>query len=327
MQFDVVIGNPPYQLSSDGGTRDVPIYQKFVEQAKLLEPRFLSLVIPARWMASGLGLNEFREVMLNDRRIRDVIDYPVAKEVFPSVEIKGGVCFFLWDRDYQGDASVQSIRGGVVSGPTMRDLSEFDVLVRDNRAIQILRKVLARKDESIIHILSVDKEFGWTSNFEDFHAKKHKHDVPIHYGRHGKRLKGYVQRSQITKSEELVDKWKVMVPQAGSDGGQRIPDVVLGKPFIASKPSVCTQTFLFFYLNTRLEAQSVQSYLRTRFFRFLVSLRKITQHATRSTYTWVPQQTWDREWTDKELYKKYKLTKEEIEFIESMIRPMDAHDE
>jgi site-specific DNA-methyltransferase (adenine-specific) len=327
MQFDVVIGNPPYQLSSDGGTRDVPIYQKFVEQAKLLEPRFLSLVIPARWMASGLGLNEFREVMLNDRRIRDVIDYPVAKEVFPSVEIKGGVCFFLWDRDYQGDASVQSIRGGVVSGPTMRDLSEFDVLVRDNRAIQILRKVLARKDESIIHILSVDKEFGWTSNFEDFHAKKHKHDVPIHYGRHGKRLKGYVQRSQITKSEELVDKWKVMVPQAGSDGGQRIPDVVLGKPFIASKPSVCTQTFLFFYLNTRLEAQSVQSYLRTRFFRFLVSLRKITQDATRSTYTWVPQQTWDRTWTDKDLYKKYKLTKEEIEFIESMIRPMEVGDD
>jgi site-specific DNA-methyltransferase (adenine-specific) len=328
VQFDVIIGNPPYQLGSDGGTRDVPIYQKFVEQAKNLDPRFLTMVIPARWMASGLGLNEFRETMLEDRRIRAIVDYPVAKEVFPSVEIKGGVCYFLWDRDHEGDASVQSIRGGVVSGPTMRNLSEFDVLVRDNRAVEILRKVLAKKEESIISILSVDKEFGWTSNFEDFHLKEHKGDVPIHYGRQGKRLKGYVRRSQIVKSEKLVDTWKVMVPQAGSDGGQRIPDVVLGKPFVASKPSVCTQTFLFFYLNTRAEAESVQTYLQTKFFRFLVSLRKITQHATRSTYTWVPIQTWDKAWSDSTLYKKYGLTKPEIEYIEMMIRAMDvAEDE
>jgi site-specific DNA-methyltransferase (adenine-specific) len=201
-------------------------------------------------------------------------------------------------------------------------------LVRDNRAVEILRKVLAKKEESIISILSVDKEFGWTSNFEDFHLKEHKGDVPIHYGRQGKRLKGYVRRSQIVKSEKLVDTWKVMVPQAGSDGGQRIPDVVLGKPFVASKPSVCTQTFLFFYLNTRAEAESVQTYLQTKFFRFLVSLRKITQHATRSTYTWVPIQTWDKAWSDSTLYKKYGLTKPEIEYIEMMIRAMDvAEDE
>jgi len=328
VQFDVIIGNPPYQLGSDGGTRDVPIYQRFVEQAKDLDPRFLTMVIPARWMASGLGLNEFRETMLNDRRIRAIVDYPVAKEVFPSVEIKGGVCFFLWDRDHEGDASVKSIRGGVVSGPTLRNLSEFDVLVRDDRAVQILRKVLTKKEESIIGILSVDKEFGWTSNFEDFHLKEHKGDVPIHYVRQGKRLTGYVSRSQIVKSEKLVDKWKVMVPQAGSDGGQRIPDVVLGKPFIAAKPSVCTQTFLFFYVNTRAEAESIQSYLQTKFFRFLVSLRKITQHATRSTYTWVPTQTWDKVWSDSTLYRKYGLTKPEIEYIETMIRAMDvAEDE
>ena len=324
MQFDVIIGNPPYQLGSDGGTRDVPIYQKFVEQAKSLDPRFLTMVIPARWMASGLGLNEFRETMLNDRRIRVIVDYPVAKEVFPSVEIKGGVCFFLWNRDHEGDASVQSIRGGGVAGPTMRNLSEFDVLVRDDRAVQILRKVLAKKEESVINILSVDKEFGWTSNYEDFHLKQRETDIPLHYGRQGKRLTGYVRRSQIIKSENLVDTWKVMVPQAGSDGGQRIPDVVLGKPFIASKPSVCTQTFLFFYLKTRTEAESVQSYLQTKFFRFLVSLRKITQHATRSTYTWVPMQLWDVTWTDSKLYKKYGLTKDEINYIEKMIRAMDV---
>ncbi len=327
MQFDVIIGNPPYQLGSDGGTRDVPIYQKFVEQAKMLEPRFLTMVIPARWMSSGLGLNEFRQSMLSDRRIRSLSDFPVAREVFPSVEVKGGVCFFLWERDYNGNAEVINVRGGDVIGPNSRNLDEYDVFVRDHRAVQILRKILTYNEESITSILAVDKEFGWTSNFEDFRDKPLKNDVPLHYGRQGKRLIGYVNRSAVTKSEHLIDTWKVMVPQAGSDGGQRIPDVVLGRPFIATSPSVCTQTYLFFFVNSEDAAVSIQSYLTTCFFRFLVSLRKNTQHATRSTYTWVPIQKWDQTWSDKKLYKKYGITEDEIAFIESMIRPMDLDGE
>ena len=327
VHFDVIIGNPPYQLGSDGGTRDVPIYQRFVEQAKHLEPRFLTMVIPARWMASGLGLNDFRKSMLEDRRIKQLVDFPVASEVFPAVEIKGGVCYFLWDRDYQGVAQVSSARSGVVEGPYPRDLSEFDVLVRDHRSVEILRKVLQRKEESITSILSVDKEFGWTSNFADFKTKASAGAVPLHYGRSGKRLVGYVRPSQITKSKHLINKWKVMVPQAGSDGGQRLPDVVLGRPFIASSPSVCTQTFLFFYVDDENSAKSIESYLRTKFFRFLVSLRKITQHATRSTYTWVPMQAWNKSWTDTALYKRYGFTADEIEFIERVIKVMDSDDE
>jgi site-specific DNA-methyltransferase (adenine-specific) len=327
MQFDVIIGNPPYQLGSDGGTRDVPIYQKFVEQAKTLEPRYLSMVIPARWMSSGLGLNEFRHEMLSERRIRSLTDYPVAREVFPSVEVKGGICYFLWERDYDGDTEVTSIRGGEIVGPNTRDLSEYDVFVRDHRAVKILRKILANGQESITSILAVDKEFGWTSNFEDFHDKQLKNDVPLHYGKQGKRLVGYINRKNVTKSAHLIDTWKLMVPQAGSDGGQRIPDVVLGRPFIAPSPSVCTQTYLFFYVENEIAAKSVQSYLQTRFFRFLVSLRKNTQHATRSTYTWVPVQDWTRNWSDQDLYKKYGLTKDEIAFIESMIKPMELDNE
>jgi len=323
VHFDVVIGNPPYQLGSDGGTRDVPIYQKFVEQAKELEPRFLSMVIPARWMSSGLGLNEFRHSMLSDRRIRSLTDYPVSREVFPSVEVKGGICFFLWDRDYTGLAEVRNIRSGVVVGPVDRDLSEFDVLVRDYRAVEILRKVLALNEESITSMLSVDKEFGWTSNFSEFRDKPLKDDIPLHYGRQGKRLVGFVKRKAVAKSPHLIDTWKVMVPQAGSDGGQRIPDVVLGRSFITSSPSVCTQTYLFFYVKNEPEALSVQSYLSTRFFRFLVSLRKNTQHATRSTYAWVPVQDWTTTWTDELLFKKYQLTKDEVEYIESQIREME----
>lgn len=324
VKFDVVIGNPPYQLGSDGGTRDVPIYQKFVDQAKALEPQYLCMVIPARWMASGLGLTEFRKEMLSDRRISHLVDYPVAKEVFPNVEVKGGICYFLWDQSHDGDTQVTNIRDGIAEGPHKRDLGRFDVFVRDYPALKILEKVLEKNQPSITEILSVDKEFGWTSNFSGFHSTPKPGDVPLHYARRGKRGIGYINRNDIKKSTHLIDTWKVMVPQAGSDGGQRLPDYVLGKPHIASSPSVCTQTFLFFWLDSEAEAESVESYLKTRFFRFLVSLRKITQHATRSTYTWVPQQTWDRLWDDEELYALYNLTTDEIAFIESRVRDLEA---
>ena len=326
LHFDVIIGNPPYQLGSDGGTRDVPIYQKFVEQAKCLEPRFLTMVLPARWMAGGLGLNEFRETMLKDRRITNLVDFPQARDVFPGVEIKGGVCYFLWQQDHIGKAEFVSVRNSVSSKPSMRDLSEFDVLVRDEIGVRILRKVLSAQEKSITEILSVDKEFGWTSNFEEFHSKPGRGDVPIHYGRHGKHLVAYVRDSQITKSRHLIEKWKVMISQAYG-AGETIPHQILGKPFIAEAPSVCTQTYLFFSVADRAEAESLCSYIHTRFFRFLVSLRKITQHATRSTYLWVPTQSWSKKWTDKELFKKYGLTSDEVAHIESVIRPMNTDDD
>ena len=321
MEFDVVVGNPPYQLGSDGGTRDIPIYNKFVDQARKLKPRFLTMIIPSRWMTSGLGLSEFRRTMLEDRRIRKLVDYPIASEIFPGVEVKGGVCYFLWERDTEGDCEVTTVRGDEVVGPVNRNLGEYDVFVRDSRAIDILHKVLRKEEPSITEILSVDKEFGWTSNFDGFHDKKKQNDVPIYYIRKTKRSIGWIERSAIDKSLEFVDTWKVMVPQAYG-AGESIPHQILGQSFVAPNPSVCTQTYLFFYLDSKRAAESVESYLRTRFLRFLVSLRKITQHGTRSTYTWVPQQSWDKTWTDKELYKKYNLTKDDIAFIESRVRPM-----
>ncbi len=326
MKFDVIVSNPPYQMGSDGGTRDIPIYNKFVDQAKKLNPRFLSMIIPSRWMASGLGLSEFRRTMLEDRRIRKLVDYPVASEIFPGVEVKGGVCYFLWDRDSEGDCAVTTVRGNDVVGPVDRNLAEYDVFVRDSQALDILRKVLRRKEPSITEILSVDKEFGWTSNFDGFHDKKKPGDVAIYYIRKTKRSTGWIERSAIEKSPELVNRWKVMIPQAYG-AGEDIPHQILGQPFVAPKPSVCTQTYLFVYVDSKEAAESVESYVRTRFLRFLVSLRKITQHATRSTYTWVPQQEWDRTWTDAALYRKYNLTKEDIAFIESRVRLMEANDE
>lgn len=321
MQFDVIIGNPPYQLASDGGTRDVPIYQLFVEQAKKLQPRFLAMVIPSRWMASGLGLSEFREAMLSDRRIRELVDYPAASDVFPGVEVKAGVCYFLRDASYDGDCNVTTIRGGEVVGPIQRNLGEYDVFVRDARAVSILRKVLGRGETSINTILARDKEFGWTSNFDGFHANQRSGDVPIHFIRTMKRGVGYIGRREVTKSAHLIDTWKVLVPQA-FNGGDALPHQILGKPLVAPSPSVCTQSFLFFSVSSRRAAESLQSYYATRFFRFLVSVRKITQHATHSTYVWVPVQTWDRTWTDQALYAKYEITRKEQDYIESQVRAM-----
>lgn len=331
MHFDVVIGNPPYQLGSQkdeaaerlGRVRDVPIYQRFVRAAKALEPRYLTMVTPSRWFAGGLGLSDFRDEMLTDERLRNLVDFPASGDVFPGVDISGGVSYFLWDAAYAGDTSVTTTRGES-SETALRDLSEFDIFVRDTRAAVILRKVLARKERSVREILSADKEFGWTSNFEGFHAVASPGDVPIHYNRQGKRLVGYIERNAVTKSSALIDTWKVMVPSAGFEhgGGDGKAMRVLSSPFIASSPSVCTQTYLFFHVASRAEAESVQSYLVTRFLRFLVSLRKITQHASPATYNWVPQQTWDRIWTDEALYQKYDITPEEQVYIESVIKPM-----
>jgi site-specific DNA-methyltransferase (adenine-specific) len=326
MRFDVIVSNPPYQMGSDGGTRDVPIYHKFVEQAKKLNPRFLSMIIPSRWMAGGLGLSEFRRAMLEDRHIRKLVDYPAASEIFPGVEVKGGVCYFLWERDSEGDCAVTTVRGDDVVGPVNRNLGEYDVFVRDSQALGILRKVQRKKEPSIIEILSVDKEFGWTSNFDGFHEKERSGDVALFYIRKMKRGVGYIARKAVTKSDRLIDTWKVLVPKA-FNGGDGLPHQIMGKPLFAPSPSVCTQSFLFFHLGSRNAAKSLQSYYTTRFFRFLVSLRKITQDATRSTYTWVPQQAWDRIWTDEMLFKKYGLTKDDIAFIESRVRTMDGGDE
>ncbi|MCD4549185.1 Eco57I restriction-modification methylase domain-containing protein [Schaalia sp. lx-260] len=323
MHFDLVIGNPPYQLNANGGNRDIPIYQYFVQQAKQLDSRYLAMIIPSRWMSTGLGLSEFRKEMLSDKNIRALVDYPSSAEVFPGVEVRGGVSYFLRTSTPNDSCSVTTVTAGLVDGPHERDLSEFDVFVRHYKALSILRKVLTASEESIQNILSVDKEFGWTSNFKGLSKTRTHTSVPVYCIQERMRQIKYIDRAEVCKSEHLLSYWKVLIPEAASDGGQRLPDIVLGKPWIAPSGSACTQSFLFFYVDTEAEARSIESYYRTRFFRFLVSLRKTTQHAPRATYTWVPMQTWDHEWTDEELYAKYGITDEEIAFIESIVRPME----
>jgi site-specific DNA-methyltransferase (adenine-specific) len=328
MQFDVIVGNPPYQMDDEGGHRPVPIYNKFVEQALELNPRYIVMITPARWMAGGLGLNEYRTKMLGDNRIRKLVDFPVASELFPGVEIKGGVCYFLWDRDNPGKCQTTIIRGDERVQSTERSLDEFDVLVRDSRALPVLHRVLAKRDPSFSDLVASVRPFGdqLRSNFKKFDRTKKSRTQLVLYMNEGlTRQKFWVDKNLVTNNLELVDAFKVLLPVAGSDGGQRLPDVVLGKPLIAEPGSVCTETYLAIGpLMTEEQAKSLLSYLQTRFARFLISLRKPGQHSIPKTFLWVPQQTWDRTWTDAELFKKYGITADEQAYIAAMVKEMPA---
>ena len=326
MQFDVIIGNPPYQMRGGGGGSSASsIFHKFVEQAQELEPQYVLMVVPSRWIAGGRGLDEFRQQMLGSGKLRNLVDFPVSKDIFPNVDIKGGVCYFLWDSSYHGNTEVITSRDDERRS-SVRKLDEYDIFVRDPHAVKILRKVLKHEEPSITTFLTKVEPFKWASNFTDFQDKPKPNNIPLYYTQKGKRGIGYVNTDQIEKNIELIKTWKILVPTAGSGGGM-IPDMVLGKPWVASPPSVCTGSFMFFYTHSETEARSIESYYTTKFFRFLVSLRKITQDAHQSAYKWVPIQTWNRAWDDQTLYRKYQFSKNEIEYIEKIIRPMEISQE
>lgn len=330
MHFDVIIGNPPYQISGGGGgTNDAPIYQEFVKQAIRLEPRFLSMVIPSRWMAGGRGLGEFRAEFLGDSRVRALVDYENAKDAFPTVGIGGGICYFLWEQDNPGLCQSVFHKNGATVGPILRQLDEYDVFVRDQRAVEILRKVVAINETAFETLVSGDTPFGLATNFTNFarNMAPRNGQVRLYANVGTTRVTGAMARNAIRKNEHLIDAWKLFLPVAGS-GRERERsgvDLVLGPSLMGEPGSVCTQTYLVAGpFGSRSEVENAAAYLRTRLARFLISLRKPAQHVFRGMYRWLPIQAWDRNWTDADLYEKYGITDGEIAFIESMIRPMDA---
>jgi len=295
MHFDVIVGNPPYQLRGGaGGTSDSSIYHKFVEHGFKLDPRFAVFVTPSRWMAGGRGLDEFRSNMLGQNKLRRLVDFPDASDAFPGVQIKGGVCYFLWDRDHPGPCDVTRVAAGETQEQPNRNLGEFDVFIRDERALSILRKVLAKKETSVVELISGDTPFGIATNFADYTETNRSGRIALHLINGGRRMVGYIDSNHIRKNADLIETWKVFVPKAYG-AGESFPHQILGKEIVSSPPSICTQSYLAVSpFSSNRAASSFASYYRTRFFRFLVSLRKITQDALRSTYTWVPQQPWDR---------------------------------
>jgi site-specific DNA-methyltransferase (adenine-specific) len=247
------------------------------------------------------------------------------ESVFPGVDFEGGVSYFLWDRDNEGDCTVSYHLGDEEPVTVQRDLSEFDVFVRDPEALEILRKVLKHKEPSITEIMGTNNEFALGTNFRAFEEERSTvNDVAVHVVRSGRRTVGWMRRADLPRGQDLVDVWKVLIPKSYGERGT-YPAQVLGPILIAEPPSASTQTYVFVRAGSEHEARSIASYTQTRFFRFLLSLRKITQHAARPVYTWVPQQNWDRDWTDEALYKKYELTAGEIALIEKMIRPSSSN--
>ncbi len=321
MKFQVIVGNPPYQLSDGGfGTSAAPIYNKFVEQAKKLNPRYLTMIIPARWYSGGKGLDDFRDSMLNDRSIREIVDFPEASDCFPGVQIKGGVCYFLWDRDNKGDCKVSTSRKGAIVSEMTRPMLEegADTFVRYNEAISILKKVQRRKEPSLSKQISARKPFGFETTYK---GKSKTSDGSVTLYQNGGI--GYIKKSEIKKNTDLVDRFKVLIPRAGS-GSDTFPHMILGRPFVTEPNSACTETYIVLgSCGSKKECINLRGYVSTRFFRFLVLLMKSTQDATSRVYTHVPVQNFKEPWIDEKLYKKYGITKDEVAFIESLIRPMN----
>ena len=320
MKFDVIVGNPPYQLSDGGhGASASPLYHKFVQQAKKLDPRYLTMIIPARWYAGGKGLNEFRNEMLEDSRLTRLTDYFDATECFPGIDISGGVCYFLWERDGSPPCEITTFRNGQMS--TMkRPLLEADgtTFIRFNESISVLRKIQKFGESSMAQKVLQSKPFGFRTFFK---GEAKQSDCSVTLFQNGG--VGYVPREEVKVNAHLIDQNKVFISTAYGERGA-FPYWVLGKPFLGEKGTCCTETYLVIGpFSSKKKCKNAMSYIQSKFFRFLVLLKKNSQHATQRVYTLVPMQDFSEPWTDEKLYAKYGLTEEEIKFIESMVRPME----
>lgn len=318
MKFDVIIGNPPYQLSTGGtSAQATPLYNKFVEQAKKLKPRYLSMIIPSRWYTSGMGLNDFRDNMLNDKHIRILNDYLDASECFPGVEIKGGVCYFLWDRDNEGKCNVIT-HDKLNINEMVRDLKykDCDVFIRYNKAISILEKIEKFMEPSFSTLVSPISPFGLPTSFKKYSVEKESEtDLKIY----ALKKIGFIPENVMeSKYGKLINSWKLFVPEAIGTGDSKTDWV---KPFIGEPRSVSTATYLCIGCSdNKKEIENIYKYTQTKFFHFLLTLKKNTQHTPGKCYEFIPIQNFNEEWNDNKLFKKYNLSDSEISFIKSMVR-------
>ncbi len=328
MQFDVIIGNPPYQLTDGGGTGSsaMPIYQYFVENAIKLKPRYLTMIIPSRWMTGGKHLDKFRKDMLEDRHLQILHDYINAEECFPQVKLEGGVCYFLRNAEHDGMCKVflHQSDGNVIESE--RYLNEGgDIMIRDASVISILQKVQEKKETSFETIVSKRNPFNLIGNVDDF-ITSHQTNRRILCRYENKRQLLYLKDEiKITRNADIVPKYKLFVSKADGAAGQLgnpIPARIIGKAELGEPNTICSETFLCVFAKDKTEAEYISDYMKTKFFRFMVGIRK-NKNMTHDTYSFVPLQDFSRAWTDEELYRKYALSPTEVAFIESMIRPMD----
>ncbi|MBR0047286.1 MAG: Eco57I restriction-modification methylase domain-containing protein [Bacteroidaceae bacterium] len=323
MKIDAVVGNPPYQVMDGGGagTSAIPVYNKYWTIAKEMNPLYNSMVMPARWYSGGKGLDDFRISMLKDKRMKVLVDFPESRECFPSADIAGGICYILWDKKYNGDCLVTTISNGIRTTYS-RDLSEYDTFVRQANAINILHKVTSKNEDTLNNYVYSRKPFGLDNQYTG-KASPFNGSIVL-FGSQGL---SYIKPTEVLQNAEAIGKWKVIVSKASAQGGRADKEgkrKVLPKAEVLVPNSACTESYLLIAcFDNEEEAKNALSYIKTLFFRFLLSLKVITQNIAKDSFAFIPLQDFSKPWTDEELYKKYNLSDEEIAFIESMIKPME----
>jgi site-specific DNA-methyltransferase (adenine-specific) len=319
MKFDVIIGNPPYQLSDGGNGKSAkPIYHKFIQQAKKLNPRYLSMIIPARWYAGGKGLDDFREEMLTDNRIRKIVDFENSNEVFPGVDVAGGICYFLWEKDNQGLCEVINYSGGSKVN-SERALNEFPILIRQSQAIPIIRKIITNNKQALNVRVSSRKPFGLPTNY----APK-KNGIPCWFTQ--KIGKQFANPDDVSDPFKILDKWKFLVPPAPiagqTDFSKPVGFYYEGNTLIAKPGECCTESFIVLgAFKTEEEVLAYKSYIFTKTVRFLLLQTVVSQHVTKNNFQFIPDLIkYEGIYTDEMLRKKWNINEEEWQYIDSKIK-------
>ena len=328
MKFDVIVGNPPYQLSDGGNSRSAkPIYHKFIKQAKKLNPRYLTMITPARWYAGGKGLDDFRAEMLADKRIRKLIDFENSNDVFPGVDVAGGICYFLWDRDNKGQCEVVNLIDGK-QVKSERALDEFPILIRHSQAIPIIRKVLAKKENGgkrLSDVVSSRKPFGLPTNYTPKNS-----GIPCWFIQ--KIGLKYASKNDVSDDNKLLDKWKFLAPKAPiagqTDFSKPVGFYYDGNTRIAKPDECCTESFIVLgAFSTEKEVLAYKSFIFTKVVRFLLLQTVVSQDVTRSNFQFIPDLgKYEGEYTDKMLIKRWGITADEWNFIDSKIKNIGVNE-
>lgn len=319
MKFDYVIGNPPYQISDGGaGVSATPIYNRFIEAIKTTHPGAICLIIPAKWYSGGKGLDKFREKMLGDRHISTLVDYSNSLDVFPNVDVAGGVCYFVWKEAYNGKCKYTNYRNGKAT-TAYRDLNEFQTFIRYPVASEIVKKVKEDGELTLDKVVSSRKPFGLATTAKPMKTG----DITLRYN--GGR--GPYKRTEIRVGAEMIDQWKIIISRLTAEhAGQPAKDGkyrVLSTMELLKPGEICSETYLVAgAFDSKEEATNYMDYLKTQFVRFLILQIAMTQQLSKASFAFVPCQDFTRKWTDKQLFEKYDLSSEEVNYIQGMIKEM-----